>query len=526
VIGIAIAAAIAIVATVQTSPHLCNDSSRLAFADALVNHGTLAIDGTYFESTCDRLQRDGHFFSDKPPVLSLMLAGLLATLQTTFGWRIPGDLSALYPAITLLSCGVAWFAAFFGVLRFAQETGVDRRTAALIAAAGLSTTLFFVFTTTLNNHTIGGALLVWCLVAAARLLRLPDRPAWEMARLGGLSGLAVVIDPLSVSVAAPLVAVVAWTYRRRLGALTSLATGIVPVVIHVSLNLAVGGHPILTNIDPEAFAFAGSMHDSESMTGTGWKHDSLAAFAGYAFHSLFGHRGLFVYSPLAAAGIAGLVVAWRARPETERHPLAAALLVGLGLFVLLTVGFSNNYSGWAYGVRWHCIVIPVLVAGIALGDASLAAEHRNRWRWLCAALALAGVAPTAIGTMQPWTTMRTGAPQSSIRAVLSHSPVLVSAEARAAARMVRVGRNLEAQLLAGYALRRDPQDKRALAASIQAAAALHDRTAMRERWRQARAVPWSPSDYAHLERLATRILAGDEADPMKSLSAPMQESPQ
>lgn len=505
-IGLAVAAAIAMVLTVQPSPHLCNDSSRLAFADALVNHGTLAIDGTYFESSCDRITRGGKFYSDKPPVLSLMLAGVLWSIQTATGWRIPEDLPALYPTITLLSSGAAWVAAFFGIVRWLSLLGVDTRRAVIAAALGLSTTLFFVFTSTVNNHTVAGALLVWCLVHATPVKEGQARSRHAMAWLGFLSGLAVVIDPLAAAVAFPLVAAAAWERRRQFASLLPLAAGLLPLGVHVALNLSVGGHPLLVNLDPAAFDFKGSMHDASTMTGAGWKHETLGDLMQYGFHSLFGNRGLFPYSPLAAAGLVGLVLGLRGNEDSRIRRLWWALLVGLGAFVVLTIGFSNNYSGWTYGVRWHCLVIPILIAGIALGDAHLDGAGRTKWRWACGALAAVGAVVTVIGTLQPWTTMKSSGPQSSLAAVLSESPALVRAEGRAAASMNRAGRHLEALSLAGSAIRRNPRDKQALAAGLEAAVALEDREAVATFWRFARAVEWSESDYAHLEGLAERGL--------------------
>jgi hypothetical protein len=157
-------------------------------------------------------------------------------------------------------------------------------------------------------------------------------------------------------------------------------------------------------------------------------------------------------------------------------------------------------------VRWHCVAIPILVAGLALGDARLSGVGRRRWRWLCGGLALAGIGVTAVGTVQPWTTMKNSGPASSLGAVLSSHPALVRAEARAAAQMNRVGRHLEALDLARHAVRRDPRDKPALAAGLEAAVALGDREAVAQLWRLARAVEWSASDYAHLEHLAERGL--------------------
>ena len=54
---------------------LCNDTSRLATADALVNHGTFRTDKSVFLHLCDLVKMMGNFFfSDKPLFLSLFYA--------------------------------------------------------------------------------------------------------------------------------------------------------------------------------------------------------------------------------------------------------------------------------------------------------------------------------------------------------------------------------------------------------------------------------------------------------------------
>jgi hypothetical protein len=54
-----------------------NDASRLATAEALVHHGTWAIDETALgEHTQDRVYLNGHFYSSKFPVLSLLILGI------------------------------------------------------------------------------------------------------------------------------------------------------------------------------------------------------------------------------------------------------------------------------------------------------------------------------------------------------------------------------------------------------------------------------------------------------------------
>src|SRR5262245_65463957 len=51
-----------------------NDGSRLAAVESLVERGTPVIDGSVFIDTGDRLLIRGHFYSDKPPVISALMA--------------------------------------------------------------------------------------------------------------------------------------------------------------------------------------------------------------------------------------------------------------------------------------------------------------------------------------------------------------------------------------------------------------------------------------------------------------------
>src|SRR5262249_4101935 len=83
VVPVAIATAATAIAVASARPSVggWNDGSRMAAVEALVDHGTFAIDVSVFandspsrQGTKDKLFIDGHFYSDKPPVVSLLMA--------------------------------------------------------------------------------------------------------------------------------------------------------------------------------------------------------------------------------------------------------------------------------------------------------------------------------------------------------------------------------------------------------------------------------------------------------------------
>lgn len=69
---------------IHSRAYSSNDASRLATIESLVERGTWAIDASPF-ATVDRIKVGEHFYSDKPPILSLAGAGVYSILHNVFG---------------------------------------------------------------------------------------------------------------------------------------------------------------------------------------------------------------------------------------------------------------------------------------------------------------------------------------------------------------------------------------------------------------------------------------------------------
>ena len=65
--------------------HSWQEESRMATVQTLVEQGTFAIDHTDFNRTGDKVFVNGHFYSDKTPLLSVATAGLYSVLHNAFG---------------------------------------------------------------------------------------------------------------------------------------------------------------------------------------------------------------------------------------------------------------------------------------------------------------------------------------------------------------------------------------------------------------------------------------------------------
>ena len=174
-----------------------NDGSRLATVESLADRHTLAIDESIFvrpdraappgpydpdfpflgeHGTADKLLIFGHFYSDKPPVPALLLAGLYKGLEV-FGLppaRVRPDLFCRI--LTLASSGLAYVVAVWCVWR----TGATLRLPpwprlALSASFGLAT-VALAYAGHVNGHIQLLAVAAAVLLLLTRWLRASDAP--------------------------------------------------------------------------------------------------------------------------------------------------------------------------------------------------------------------------------------------------------------------------------------------------------------------------------------------------------------
>jgi hypothetical protein len=114
---------------------------------------------------------------------------------------------------------------------------------------------------------------------------------------------------------------------------------------------------------------------------------------------LFGGKGIFVYSPLALLGVAGLARAIGKRSEFRRE--AIAIGAATFAFVLSYALLSNNYGGSCYSVRWFVDFLPLVWF---FGFFWFEAPSPLRL-WLFRALFLAGVFFGIAGAWHPFRTI-------------------------------------------------------------------------------------------------------------------------
>ena len=353
-----------------------NDGSRLASVEALVDQHTWAIDDSIFvkvplqddlkpysleipsaSGTMDKLLIGGHFYSDKPPVVTLYMAGLYWIAQ-----KLTGLTAARYPhafvyLLTVMSSGLAYVVSVLCIWYLALRLGLSENTSFLVTLSFGLATLAPVYSRHVNTHEIQ-------LAAVAAIFLVASTKERHVALLGFLVGFAYTLD-LGVGPVLVLSALIYCCVKWRNATSVALcAVAMLPfAALHHWLNYRIGGTFVPANANVQYVAFPGSAFSAGNMTGV-WAHDSVLDLVQYSAGLLVGPHGFLLFNlPLLLIPL-GAASAWRAFPK-RRPELVFAVLLSAGCWALYALA-SNNYSGLASSIRWFVPLLAPAYLGLML----------------------------------------------------------------------------------------------------------------------------------------------------------------
>jgi glycosyltransferase 2 family protein len=391
-----------------------NDASRFWGVESLARHGTIHLhesspalniverDGNRAYALGDMAQWKGRFYSSKPPVLTIALAGLAVLLGWLGAPFPPGSASGphIY-LLTLLSVGGLTVLAFAAFRRRAGRS-LPPRTADLVTLAALGGTLFLAYSVTMNHHTIGAGLIL-----LAFLLLGMDEPAERVTNLrlvlaGFCMALTTVIDcGPGFIFSLTFGGYILWRRRSVRPLLFYALGGLAPLLLHSIVQYRTFG-----TILPVQF-----IDGTNDYPLSYWRHRAGAdAFSiprsRYWLLTLFSMRGLLLLSPILLVGLAALardLTGWR-RGESARTAAAISIAGGV-LFLVAYYSFvaSTNFGGSCYGFRWYIGFAPLLALYTLRGYVQW--RSSRRFRWMFTALAAFSLFYMLVGTEQPWALM-------------------------------------------------------------------------------------------------------------------------
>lgn len=317
------------------------ESSRFGVIQALGEQGVFHIERTSFASTTDRVERDGHLYSDKPLSLSVCAAMVHGGIRRVTGINFTENRMLSIYLINLIFSGGANILLFLLMFRHLRRTSHGRlELKFLLALAMCLTTWLCTYSVVLNNHT-PAALAVLCMVIALeKYRRVPTLKAACAAALA--AGAVEALDiPTGVFCG---IAVLAGIYlESRPGArqkplLTAVATGGAVGIALLALNFLACGTVVPLYLTGERPTFPISLYFTPE----------------YVWQALLGFRGLFSYQPFLLLVIPAV---W-----FLRRKLRIAEWCGLGMSLAAIVFYltlTGEYGGAAYGFRFLIPVIPV-----------------------------------------------------------------------------------------------------------------------------------------------------------------------
>lgn len=379
-----------------------NDQSRFATMEALVenppNIPRFAIDYTTWGWwTGDKIYDGKHFYSTKPPVLSVIGAGIYYILYHGFSldYSNPRHEGIIYFIITFLLMGVPtslMLALFYDLM---YRMGLSRQQSLLLTLALGFGSFYLPYTTVFNNHTFAGVAIFISFYFLFRVMEHKGSRGWNFFFSGLLIGLALVVDIVG---AAPFAAAFLlytltlglkkeWYKPLHKGMLLWGPFAFFPIVarfvtqrkvrwfglelwgnfilglfifvaIHAYLNIQITGSlkPIYTQ---QALY--------TKLAVEGYYGEVLKASEGifsearirYIINSLFGIRGVFLYTPILLFCFYFMIkVAFDRLNRFSR--IAALILIFLIPSWIYLLFETENYGGTSYGSRYFIAPQPMM----------------------------------------------------------------------------------------------------------------------------------------------------------------------
>ena len=325
-LGLAIGVALIYLAFLPPGIYSIDGNAMLAVSESLVTHHSFAV-----PPDLGMPGRDGHFFSQWYPLLSILAVPFVAAAtQAAHVLRLPAHYVAAICALVLPALFTGVTSALVALI--SQQLGSSRRGAFLAALTYAFGTIALVYARTFYAEP-----LLALLTAASLYLVLagsPSRIAWA----GALAALAVLAKPTGIVVGAVLTAYLLLSKKSRPGLSLVPAVGsLLGLLLYFGYNELRFGHALMFG-QPWAFHLGGIAE-------------------GVAGLLLSPGRGLLWYSPAIALAVPAF-------QKARKSNGAGALLVALmfGAFLAIHSLWSFWHGGWSWGPRFLLPALPGVAA--------------------------------------------------------------------------------------------------------------------------------------------------------------------
>lgn len=370
-----------------------NEASRMALTQSLVEHHTFIIDESVFVKGGDKVFIDGHFYSDKPALPSVLAAIIYAPLNA-MGLRLDYDWNLSYYLIILFTIKAFWVASILAFRSALAYTTINKDKIPLVIFLYAFASLAFAWSSSFNNHSLAGSSLM-----IGFFFYLKGKHAAGSLTLlwsGLFFGLAASMDMPTAVFLLGFGLLVTYNWRLSNPTYLFMVGSMLPLSIHFGVNYLVAGSLLPVQIQPQYFVFEGSVWaDAQSLSGV--RLNSPLFTLQYAFLTLLGPRGFVWYNPLLFLLIPLLIRNTRKTMDfqVESMIILTATIILMSYYWLC----SSNFGGWSYSIRWFIPVLPLLFFYLFEIEIMSNSPRTKPLLWM---LAICSILLAGIGLINPW----------------------------------------------------------------------------------------------------------------------------
>lgn len=344
---------------------LCTDGVRLATIESLVEYGTFEISDSIFIQTCDKFRvpaqgEGGKYYSDKPPLLSVLGAGAYFILKSV-GIDLRKNMGFSYRYLDFFLVILPVFLILYFSHLYLKANHVPLEHRFWIYLASVCGTLVLPYAMVIQNHVAAAALLVGAYLFFENPMK--EKTAKALGWSGLLFGLSISVDLNAIFFAAAFSALCLWRFGKkdRLGVFLFALGVFIPSFATLCFFRYYSGEwrPFVSQV--EKFLYQGSILPRVNFMG-GYDPNPLTwkAYALYFWHGLLGYKGLFSHSIALLLGFWGIVICLKKEEKTFLDALAI-LLSTIVLFIFLAVSVPITYGGSNFAFRYMTIWMPLVI---------------------------------------------------------------------------------------------------------------------------------------------------------------------
>ena len=340
-----------------------NVISRYLTIESIVEDGDFIIDERH-QATGDKIYREGHYYSSKPPILSVAASSIYYITHNFFGQDFPETgintrseyFHSIYPTVyvaNLIFVGLPFLFLLFYFYKTLKLFYIKSRYhLPLILGLGLGS-LLFTYSVTFNNHVIAGSLLFigfYYLLLIKKFNYKFDDINKYLFLSGLFTSLSAVIDlPTGLT----FFALFFVYFFLKLG-FRKILYYIGPALIIFSLHLYFNYQAFGGFLPAQAYEDYWIGPDGELVLIHFFRDHSWYTLL---FNIFIGTNGFFIYTPLLLLPLYSIYKIIKEKSEFIWEALM--IVFGFIILILFYINLAKDYGGGAYGYRWFIAIAPL-----------------------------------------------------------------------------------------------------------------------------------------------------------------------